>query len=125
MAGKVGQCSQLPREIPEGYRLKGLTRLDGRCRSAREFKNRRQAFAADPAAYLQESRRDRFLEMEAWLQRKGTAVVRGVDVDEAMYLAGMNTYIGLVKQLEAASQNSHGQDLATRIQAALRRESDG
>ena len=124
MPGKPGQQSTLPREMPEGYRLKGLTRLDGRCRSARELKNRRQAFAADPAAYLQESRRDRFLEMEAWLQRKGTAVVRGADVDEATYLAGMNTYIGLVKQLEAASQNGHGQDLATSIQDALRRKNE-
>ncbi len=125
MSGKPGQKSALPREIPTGYHLKGVRRLDGRCRTARDLKTRRQAFAADPAAYLQESRRDRFLEMEAWLRRKGTAVVREEEVDDSTYLGGMNTYIGLSRQLEAAVRDGHGQDLATMIKASLRRENDG
>ena len=109
MAGKVGQTSVFPREMPDRYRLKALTRLDGRCRTARDLKIRRQALAADPAVYLRESRRDRFLEMEAWLRRKGTAVVRGEEVDDSTYLGGLNVYIGLLRQLEAAFQNA--QDL--------------
>lgn len=110
MAGKAGQCSQLPREIPEGYRLKGLTRLDGRCSSARELKQRRQAFTADPAAYLQASRRERFLELETWLRRKGAVVVQGEPVDDSTYLGALNAYVGLLRQLEAASRNGHERD---------------
>ena len=124
MSGKVGQTSVLPREIPDRYRLKGLTRLDGRCRSARELKARRQAFAADPAAYLQASRRDRFLELESWLRRKGAVVAQGEPVDDSAYLAAMNTYLGIVRQLEVAARDGYDQDLASAIQAALHRENE-
>ncbi|MDA2911747.1 hypothetical protein MYX04_12570 [Nitrospiraceae bacterium AH_259_D15_M11_P09] len=120
MSGKAGQTSQLPREIPEGYRLKGLTRLDGRCRSARELKTRRQAFAADPNAYLYGSLRQRFLGLEVWIERQEAALVRGEEVDHATFLAGMNTFLGFSKKLEA--ENGKGDDLARQIQTAMREE---
>ena len=120
MAGKIGQSSVLPREIPDGYRLKGLTRLDGRCRTARDLKARCQAFAADPNAYLCGSLRQRFLGMEVWIEREEPAMARGEPVDHATFLAGMNTFLGFSKKLEA--ENGEGDDLARQIQTAVREE---
>ncbi len=125
MAGKVGQVGKFPKEIPEGYHRKGSTKLDGRCRNARELKARRQAFMVNPAAYLQASRRDTFLELEAWLRRRRAVIAQGEPVDDSTYLGALNAYVGLLRQLEAASRDGHGQDLATMIQASLRRENDG
>ncbi len=110
MAGKIGQVVRFPTEIPEGNHRKGVTRLDGRCRSALELKRRRQAFKADPAAYLQASRRDTFLELEAWLRRRGAVIVQGEPVDDSTYLGALNAYVGLLRQLEAVARAGHGQD---------------
>ncbi len=124
MSGKIGQVGRFPTEIPEGYHRKGSTKLDGRSRSARELKARRHAFTANPAAYLQASRRDTFLELEIWLRREGAVIAQGEPIGDSTYLGALNAYVGLLRQLEAASRDGHGQDLATSIQAALRKEND-
>ncbi len=110
MAGKIGQVGRFPTEIPEGYHRKGSTKLDGRSRSARELKARRHAFTVNPAAYLQASRRDTFLELELWLRGRGAVIARGEPVDDSTYLGALNSYVGLLKQLEAASRNGHERD---------------
>jgi hypothetical protein len=86
-----------------GYRLTAIPRLDGRTHRARELKQRRAAFDRDQAAYLRASRRDRLLELEAWLERQAVAAARGdARVDDNLFVAGLNVYVGLIRQIEAA-----------------------
>ncbi len=65
----------------------------------------------NPAAYLHASRRDTFLELELWLRVRGVAIVQGEPVDDPVYLGALNTYVGLLRQLEAYSRDGHAQDL--------------
>ena len=104
MAGKAGQKSQLPTEIPERYTSSFLDELDGRSRVARELRSRWSALANAQGgerelSYMRRSLVNRFIHLECWLENQEAALANGQKIDEAKYFAALNSFAGLLGKL--------------------------
>jgi len=120
MSGKQGQKSHLSTRVPARYTRKSLFRLlDGRSKVARLLRERKAVLNVGlgreaERSYEDDSLLDRFLSLEAVLAQQETALSNGEAVDLAAYLSGLNTFLGMKKQISALR----------RIVAASREEQD-
>jgi hypothetical protein len=107
MSGKLGQKSNLSTQVPSRYTRKSLFRLlDGRSKVARLLRDRRAVLTVGlggegERAYEDDSLLDRFLSLEAVIAQQETSLSNGEPVDLAAYLSGLNTFLGMKKQISA------------------------
>ena len=105
MSGVKGARSQRATTVPSRYGRKNWFRLlDGRSKVAKLLGGRRTTLMTSlgyPAAlpYEDDSLCDRFLSVEAVVQKMELALANEDAVDLPLYLNALNTYVGLKKQV--------------------------
>lgn len=101
MSGTKGMRSSKTRTLPETYQKDLLDGLDQRSKVARLLRERYASLVADQGelSYVRQSLCWRFAHLEAWLVNQEKAMMEGRKVDESKYLAGLNSYVGLVNKL--------------------------
>ena len=112
MSGIPGQTSQLPREIPDHPRFgrRNLFRLlDGRSKIARLLRERRCTLTtglgnAGIRPYEDDSLVDRFLSLEAVIQKMEIELASGQAIDLPSYLTALNVFLSMKRQLSNLRQ---------------------
>ena len=104
MAGKHGQRSNKPTEVPAAYAPDFIATLDGRGRVARELRSRLTLLYNDIGgesflSYQQKSVCERIVHVEALLQSMEYDMANGKEVPLGNYIQGINTLVGLFKTI--------------------------
>ncbi|MDR4469110.1 MAG: hypothetical protein MRJ68_12585 [Nitrospira sp.] len=104
MSGIKGQKGLKRVMVDATYTPSFLDELDGRCRVAKLIRGRFTTLVGDQGglshlSYQRQSLCWRFLHLEAWIENQEQALAEGKKIDEARYLASLNSYVGLLARL--------------------------
>lgn len=104
MAGRKGQKSQKPAEIPAKFSENFLEGLDQRCRVAKELKARLDELMQDlggegALSYQQKSLCKRAVFLEATIESREAAIAKGETVDLGPLVQAVNSLIGAFRIL--------------------------
>lgn len=104
MAGIKGQKGLKSTMLETTYAPSFLDEMDGRCKVAKLIRGRLAALVSDQGglshlSYQRQSLCWRFVHLEAWIESQEQALAEGKKIDEARYLAAINSYVGLLGRL--------------------------
>ncbi len=126
MAGKAGQHSKKATEIPARYAADFLSRLDRRCREARDQKTLFYGFAEECGglkglSLLELEAIRRFAHICRRIGRLEEVELTGGGIDQAAMNDATRSWLGLLRQVEVIkARHRDGRDLAKDFEYALR-----